>query len=24
AGELPIPMTIVPGDLSKERLQAIT
>ena len=24
AGELPIPMTIVPGDLSKERLEAIT
>ena len=24
AGSLPIPMTIVPGDLSKERLEAIT
>ncbi len=24
AGTLPIPMTIVPGDLSKERLEAIT
>ena len=24
AGSLPIPMTIVPGDLSKERLKAIT
>jgi len=24
AGSLPIPITIVPGDLSKERLQAIT
>ncbi|MCF2906567.1 universal stress protein [Octadecabacter sp. CECT 8868] len=24
AGELPIPMTIVPGEMSKERLQAIT
>ena len=24
AGELPIPMSIAPGDLSKERLQAIT
>ncbi|MEY1554561.1 universal stress protein [Yoonia sp. R2331] len=24
AGELPIPITIVPGDLSKERLEAIT
>ena len=24
AGSLPIPMTIVPGDLSKERLEALT
>ena len=24
AGSLPIPFTIVPGDLSKERLEAIT
>ena len=24
AGSLPVPMTIVPGDLSKERLEAIT
>lgn len=24
AGELPIPMTIVPGEMSKERLEAIT
>ncbi|HMB13832.1 MAG TPA: universal stress protein, partial [Roseovarius sp.] len=24
AGTLPIPITIVPGDLSKERLEAIT
>ena len=24
AGSLPIPITIVPGDLSKERLEAIT
>jgi hypothetical protein len=24
AGTLPIPMTIVPGDMSKERLEAIT
>ncbi len=24
AGELPIPMTIVPGDMSKERLEAIS
>jgi nucleotide-binding universal stress UspA family protein len=24
AGELPIPVTIVPGDMSKERLEAIT
>ncbi|MRU16006.1 universal stress protein [Roseovarius sp. A21] len=24
AGDLPIPVTIVPGDLSKERLEAIT
>ena len=24
AGNLPIPMTVVPGDLSKERLEAIT
>lgn len=24
AGELPIPLTIVPGDMSKERLEAIT
>jgi nucleotide-binding universal stress UspA family protein len=24
AGHLPVPMTIVPGDLSKERLEAIT
>jgi len=24
AGSLPIPMTVVPGDLSKERLEAIT
>ncbi len=24
AGNLPIPMTIVPGDISKERLEAIT
>lgn len=24
AGNLPIPMTIVPGDMSKERLEAIT
>ena len=24
AGRLPIPMTIVPGDLSKERLEALT
>ncbi len=24
SGELPIPITIVPGDLSKERLEAIT
>lgn len=24
AGDLPIPMTIVPGDMSKERLEAIT
>ena len=24
SGNLPIPMTIVPGDLSKERLEAIT
>ncbi|MCI5041393.1 MULTISPECIES: universal stress protein [Donghicola] len=24
AGELPIPFTIVPGDMSKERLEAIT
>jgi hypothetical protein len=24
AGSLPVPITIVPGDLSKERLQAIT
>ena len=24
AGALPIPITIVPGDLSKERLEAIT
>jgi len=24
AGSLPIPITIVPGDLSKERLQAVT
>ena len=24
AGSLPIPMTLVPGDLSKERLEAIT
>ena len=24
AGSLPIPITVVPGDLSKERLQAIT
>lgn len=24
AGTLPVPMTIVPGDLSKERLEAIT
>ena len=24
AGNLPIPMTIVPGDLSKERLEALT
>jgi nucleotide-binding universal stress UspA family protein len=24
AGSLPIPITVVPGDLSKERLEAIT
>jgi hypothetical protein len=24
AGSLPVPVTIVPGDLSKERLEAIT
>ncbi len=24
AGTLPVPITIVPGDLSKERLEAIT
>ena len=24
AGSLPVPITIVPGDLSKERLEAIT
>lgn len=24
AGDLPVPMTIVPGDLSKEKLEAIT
>jgi hypothetical protein len=24
AGNLPIPITIVPGDLSKEKLEAIT
>jgi hypothetical protein len=24
AGSLPIPLTIVPGDLSKERLEAVT
>jgi hypothetical protein len=24
AGALPVPITIVPGDLSKERLEAIT
>lgn len=24
AGSLPVPMTVVPGDLSKERLEAIT
>jgi len=24
AGTLPVPVTIVPGDLSKERLEAIT
>jgi hypothetical protein len=24
AGSLPIPITIVPGDMSKERLEAIT
>ena len=24
AGSLPIPMTIVPGDMSKERLEAIS
>jgi len=24
AGSLPIPLTVVPGDLSKERLEAIT
>ena len=24
AGNLPIPVTIVPGDLSKEKLEAIT
>ena len=24
SGNLPIPLTIVPGDLSKERLEAIT
>ena len=24
SGSLPIPITIVPGDLSKERLEAIT
>jgi len=24
AGTLPIPITVVPGDLSKERLEAIT
>ena len=24
SGDLPVPITIVPGDLSKERLEAIT
>ncbi|MEO0665352.1 MAG: universal stress protein, partial [Pseudomonadota bacterium] len=24
SGSLPIPITIVPGDMSKERLQAVT
>ncbi|MBS8271603.1 universal stress protein, partial [Halomonas litopenaei] len=24
SGSLPVPITIVPGDLSKERLEAIT
>ena len=24
AGSLPVPITIVPGDISKERLEAIT